>query len=222
MTTLTQQLADYQAGFKLRAPVERLAMMESATAELRATGIESAALQVGASLPALTLPDALGEPVDLKALNASGPLVIVFYRGGWCPYCNLELREWQRLVPQLRELGATLVAISPQTPDNSLSTAEKNELAFPVLSDSDLAAARAFGIAFTLSPDLVALYAKVGNDLPTLNGNGQWVLPIPATYLIDAMGHVALAHVEADYRQRAEPQGILDRLRKQSSIETAA
>jgi peroxiredoxin len=222
MTTLTQQLADYQAGFELRAPVERLAMMESATAQLRTTGIESAALQVGASLPALTLPDALGKPVDLKALNASGPLVIVFYRGGWCPYCNLELREWQRLLPQLRELGATLVAISPQTPDNSLSTAEKNELAFPVLSDSDLAAARAFGIAFTLSPELVALYAKVGNDLPTLNGNGQWVLPIPATYLIDAMGHVALAHVEADYRQRAEPQGVLDRLRKRSSIETAA
>jgi peroxiredoxin len=213
MSTLTQQLADYQVGFKQRAPADRVAMMESATAQLRATGIESAALQVGATLPPLTLPDAMGQPVDLKALNTSGPLVIVFYRGGWCPYCNLELREWQRLLPQLRDLGATLVAISPQTPDNSLSTAEKNELAFPVLSDSDLDAARAFGIAFALSPDLVALYAKVGNDLPTLNGNGQWVLPIPATYLIDARGRVLLAHVEADYRQRAEPQQVLELLR---------
>lgn len=102
-----------------------MAMMESATAQLRATGIEAAALRVGAELPALTLPDATGKPVDLKALNASGPLVVVFYRGGWCPYCNLELREWQRLLPQLQALGATLVAISPQTPDNSLSTSDK-------------------------------------------------------------------------------------------------
>ena len=213
MSTLTQQLADYQAGFKQRAPAERVAMMEAATAQLRATGIETSALQVGATLPALSLPDATGKPVDLTTLNATGPLVIVFYRGGWCPYCNLELREWQRLLPQLRELGATLVAISPQTPDNALSTAEKNELAFPVLSDSCLAAAQAFGIAFTMNADLVELYSRVGNDLPTLNGNGQWVLPIPATYLIDATGRISLAHVEADYRERAEPLHVLEALR---------
>jgi peroxiredoxin len=213
MTTLTRQLADYQAGFKQRASADRVATMEAATAQLRATGIESTALQVGAQMPALTLPDANGKPVELKALNASGPLVIVFYRGGWCPYCNLALREWQRLLTLLRQRGANLVAISPQTPDNSLSTAEKNELAFSVLSDSNLAAARAFGIAFTMSPELVDLYAKAGNDLPTLNGNGQWVLPVPATYLIDANGRVALAHVEADYRQRAEPMQVLEALR---------
>lgn len=216
MTPLAQQLADYQAGFNQRAPAERVAVLEAATAQLRSTGIEAQALQIGAELPALTLPDALGQPVDLRALNANGPLVIVFYRGGWCPYCNLELREWQRLLPQLRQMGATLVAISPQTPDNSLSTAAKNELAFPVLSDSSLAAARAFGIAFTLNNELAELYSQVGNDLPTLNGNGQWVLPIPATYLIDAHGRVAMAHVEVDYRQRAEPARVLDRLRLSS------
>jgi peroxiredoxin len=217
MPTVADQLSDYQAGFKQRAPAERAAMMEAATAQLRATGIEASALRAGAELPALTLPDATGKPVDLKALNAAGPLVIVFYRGGWCPYCNLALREWQRLEPQLRELGATLVAISPQTPDHSLSTAQKNALAFPVLSDSSLAAAQAFGIAFTLSPELVALYAQVGNDLPTLNGNGQWVLPIPATFVIDRHGVVTDAHVEADYRQRAEPQDVIDRLRLAST-----
>jgi len=213
MSTLVQQLADYQAGFKQRVPAERVGMMEAATAQLRATGIESTALRVGAELPALTLPDATGKPVDLKVLNASGPLVIVFYRGGWCPYCNLELREWQRLLPQLQALGVTLVAISPQTPDSSLSTSERNELAFPVLSDSSLAAASAFGIAFTLSPELVELYAGVGNDLPTLNGNGHWVLPVPATYVIDQGGVVTFAHVQADYRQRAEPAEVLDRVR---------
>ncbi|OYU45437.1 MAG: hypothetical protein CFE44_07540 [Burkholderiales bacterium PBB4] len=186
--------------------------MQAATAQLRATDIEANALQVGAVLPALTLPNASGQPVDLKALNANGPLVIVFYRGGWCPYCNLALREWQRLLPQLRERGATLVAISPQTPDNSLSTAEKNALAFPVLSDSSLAAAQAFGIAFHMGPDLAALYQQLGNDLPSMNGNNQWVLPMPATYLIDRNGEVAYAHVEADYRLRAEPQDVLDRI----------
>ena len=221
MSTLQQQLADYVAGFKQRAPADRVAMMETATADLRASGIESAALGLGSVLPALSLPDANGKPVDLRALNASGPLVIVFYRGGWCPYCNLELREWQRLLPQLRALGATLVAISPQTPDNSLSTSEKNELAFSVLSDSRLAAAQAFGIAFTLNAELVALYSQVGNDLPTLNGNGQWVLPLPATYVIDRDGVIAYAHAQADYRLRAEPQDVLDQLRVASSQRVA-
>lgn len=212
MTSLQEQLADYQTAFKQRAPTERVAMMEAATAQLRASGIESAALSVGAALPALSLPDASGNTVDLRALNAAGPLVIVFYRGAWCPYCNLELREWQRLLPQFHALGATLVAISPQTPDNSLSTSEKNALAFPVLSDSSLAAAKAFGILFTLSPDLVELYAAAGNDLPSLNGNGQWALPVPATFVIDRAGLLSYAHVEADYRQRAEPQDVLRQL----------
>jgi peroxiredoxin len=219
-STLIQQLAHYQAGFKQRVPAERMAMMETATAQLRATGIETTALRLGAELPALTLPDASGKPVELKALNASGPLVIVFYRGGWCPYCNLALREWQRLMPQLKALGVTLVAISPQTPDNSLSTSEKNALAFTVLSDTSLAAAQAFGVAFTLSPELVKLYGSVGNDLPTLNGNGQWVLPIPATYVIDRSGVVAYAHVEADYRQRAEPAQVLDQVRLVIGVES--
>jgi peroxiredoxin len=209
MTTLTQQLADYQAGFKQRAPADRVAMMEAATAQLRATGIEATALKVGAALPALALPDALGQPVDLKALNATGPLVIVFYRGGWCPYCNLELRAWQQHLPALKQLGAQLVAVSPQTPDNSLSTAENNELALPVLSDSALHAANAFGIAFELPAKLIELYSRVGNDLPVLNGNGRWVLPLPATYVIDCDGRVVYAHIEADYRERAEPSDVL-------------
>jgi peroxiredoxin len=210
--TLAEQLADFKAGFKQRATPERVATMETATADLRASGIERTALQAGAMAPALTLPDALNRPVDLTALWQQGPLVIVFYRGGWCPYCNLELRAWQQQLPALKALGATLVAVSPQTPDNSLSTAEKNELAFPVLSDSALHASRAFGVAFEMAPALVALYSQVGNDLPTLNGNGQWVLPIPATFVIDRQGRIAYAHVEADYRERAEPAEVLKRL----------
>lgn len=209
--TLAAELADYKAAFKQRAAPERVATMEAATAALRASGIEQGAAQAGSLAPAgLVLPDALGQPVALDDLRRQGPLVLLFYRGGWCPYCNLELRAWQRRLADLRHMGARLVAVSPQTPDHSLSTSEKNELAFPVLSDSSLAAATAFGIAFTLPADLVDLYQSVGHDLPQRNGNGKWALPLPATYVIDRDGRIVYAHIEADYRERAEPQEALD------------
>jgi peroxiredoxin len=151
----------------------------------------------------------MNQPVRLQALWQRGPLVLVFYRGGWCPYCNLGLRAWQAQLPALQHMGAQLVAVSPQTPDNSLSTAEKSALTFPVLSDSALQAATAFGVAFDMPTELIELYSGVGNDLPMLNGNGRWVLPVPATYVIDRDGHVVFAHVEADYRERAEPTDVL-------------
>lgn len=210
LPSLAEQLAEFKAGFKQRVAPARVAMMESATAALRATGIESRALAVGQPAPALSLNDALGRPVALAELWRQGPLVIVFYRGGWCPYCNLELRAWQQGLDELRASGAKLVAISPQTPDNSLSSAEKNALSFPVLSDSALQAATAFGVGFTLPPELVELYASVGNDLPTLNGNGQWVLPVPGTFVVGRDGRIAYAHVEADYRERAEPAEVMN------------
>ena len=212
-TTLREQLQDFQDAFALRAAPERRQIMERATAKLRDSGIEASALKTGDAAPDATLPDASGTPTNLSSLWRQGPLVVVFYRGGWCPYCNLELRAWQALLPELAAIGAGLVAISPQTPDNSLSTAEKNALAFPVLSDSGLAVAEAFGISFDMSEELVAIYAKGGNDLPVLNGNGRWALPIPATYVIDTMGTIAYAHVEADYRKRAEPTEVLERVR---------
>lgn len=208
-TPLAQQLAEFKAGFKQRAAPERVAMMEAATADLKAQGIESRALKLGDQAPDLSLPDALAKPVKLGDLWRRGPLVVIFYRGGWCPYCNLELKAWQARLTELKHMGAALVAISPQTPDNSLSTAEKNELAFPVLSDSALQAAEAFGIVFELAPQLVDLYARVGNDLPLLNGNGRWVLPLPATYVIDRDGQITYSHVEADYRERAEPADVI-------------
>jgi peroxiredoxin len=215
--TLTAQLAEYKAGFVQRVAPERVTMMEAATADLKATGIEQRALHVGDTAPTrLALPDALGRPVRLADLWQRGPLVLLFYRGGWCPYCNLELRAWQRKLPELQRLGASLVAVSPQTPDNSLSTAEKNGLAFPVLSDSSLVASDAFGITFTLPPELVDLYGRVGNELPVINGNGQWALPLPATYVIDRDGRIHFAHVEADYRERAEPDAVMQ------AIEAAA
>ena len=207
--SLVSQLATYKADFIGRAPAARVAMKEAVTAHLKSTGIESLALTVGDRASNLILPNARGEQVSLKQLLEQGPVVAIFYRGGWCPYCNLALRAWQTHLAELKILGATLLAISPQTPDNSLSTPEKNELAFAMLSDSDLVAAHGFGIAFTLPLELVDMYSSVRNNLPELNGNGQWVLPMPATFVIDESGLIQFAHVEADYRECAEPGDVL-------------
>ena len=213
-TSLQSQLSEFKAGFKTRATPERVATMETATEQLRASGIERTALQVGQRAPQLSLPNAKGEVVDLAQLWQKGPLIVVFYRGGWCPYCNLELRAWQQLLPQVKAQGAQLVAISPQSPDNSLSTQEKNSLAFEVLSDSSLQAADGFGIAFDMPKELVDLYSSVGHDLPKTNGNGRWALPVPATYVIDRSGVILYANIDADYRNRAEPADVLSVLPK--------
>lgn len=174
-----------------------------------ATGIATRAKHAGDLAPDVTLPDAFGNRVRLSDVWRKGPLVIVFYRGGWCSYCNLQLRAWQREASELARLGASVVAISPQTPDNSMSTAEVNALAFTVLSDSDLEAANGFGLAYTIHPDLVDFYATAGTDIPVLNGNGQWVLPVPATYVIDTTGGIRLSLIEEDIRHRAEPRDVI-------------
>ena len=152
----------------------------------------------------------------LKDLLAAGPVVLSFYRGGWRPYCNLELRALQPALPEITRLGATLVAVSPQTPDESLSTAEKNALAFPVLSDAGSATAKSFGIAYDLAEELRPIYARFGHALPDKNGDESWVLPIPATYVIDTDGTIALAFVDVDYRNRLEPAEILTALQSLS------
>lgn len=211
--TLQSQLADFKAGFKTRATPERVATMEAATAQLRSSGIEQAALSVGQRAPQISLPNARGKQVDLAKLWQRSPLIVVFYRGLWCPYCNLELRAWQQLLPEVQAKGAQLIAISPQTPDNSLTTREKNELAFEVLSDSSFQAAHAFGIAFDMPQELNDLYSSVGHDLPKTNGNGRWALPVPATYVIDRAGIIQYANVDADYCNRAEPSDVLSHVK---------
>ena len=176
---------------------------------LQATGVCERARRVGDLAPDVTLADASGAPVKLSDLWRGGPLVVIFYRGGWCSYCNLQLHAWQQHASELKRLGAALVAISPQTPDHSMDTIERNALAYTVLSDSKLDAANGFGIAFTLPPELIDLYASAGTDIPVLNGNAQWVLPIPATYVIDPTGRIRFAHVELDYRERIEPHSVI-------------
>jgi peroxiredoxin len=207
--SLKAELDAFRAEFMAGVPPEIREAMTQADMDLAASGITQRAMKAGDRAPDFRLPDARGGDVRLRDLLAKGPAVVSFYRGGWCPYCNLELRALQNALPAIRQLGAELVAISPQTPDESLSTAEKNELAFAVLSDVGSATARAYGIAFDLAEELRPIYARAGHALPDRNGDDSWVLPIPATYVIDTTGVIVLAFIDVDYRNRLEPSEII-------------
>jgi peroxiredoxin len=207
--TLKAELDAFRSEFISKAPPQVREAMTSADMELAASGISRRAVKAGNRAPDFRLPDARGGRVRLSELLTKGPVVVSFYRGGWCPYCNLELRALQNALPAIKLLGAELLAISPQTPDESLSTAEKNDLAFSVLSDVGSAAARAYGLAFGLAEELRPIYKRFGHALPDKNGDDSWVLPIPATYVIDTKGTVVLAFVDVDYRNRLEPAEIL-------------
>ncbi len=207
--SLKAELDRFRSEFMRRVPPEIRDAMARADMELAALGITQKAHKAGDKAPDFRLLDGRGAYVHLKDLLTTGPVVLSFYRGGWCPYCNLELRALQSVLPEIRQLGAQLVAISPQTPDESLSTAEKNELAFTVLSDLGSATAKSFGIAFDLSNELRPIYAQFGHALPDMNGDDSWALPLPATYVIDTDGTIVLAFLDVDYRNRLEPGEIL-------------
>jgi peroxiredoxin len=178
---------------------------------VRSSGVLDHALKVNDSAPDFTLPDAFGHEISLKTLLKAGPVIISFYRGEWCPFCNLELRALQEALPGINKLGASLIAISAEKPDSGIIVAEKNKLTFPVLSDFHNAVARQFGIVFRVGDELLDLSRTVfKNDLALRNGEDSYELPVPATFVIDAHGVVRFAHVEVDYMTgRAEPEEVV-------------
>ncbi|MEL0251495.1 MAG: peroxiredoxin-like family protein [Novosphingobium sp.] len=207
--SLKSALDQFRLEFAHKVPPEIAAAMSRADEELAATGIAGRALSAGQIAPDFELKDAQGQNVSLRKLLGAGPVVVSFYRGGWCPYCNIELRALQSILPQIEARGARLVAISPELPDESLSTAERNALAFPVLSDIGSRVAREWGIAFDLAEELRPIYAELGHALPERNGGTDWVLPIPATFVIARDGLVQLAFVDSNYRNRLELSAVL-------------
>ena len=145
----------------------------------------------------------------MKDLLRSGPVVLTFYRGGWCPYCNIQLRAYQGALPQITGLGGRLVAISPQLPDNSLDTASKNALTFDVLSDVGNKVSRSYGLVYSLPEEIRSALRSNNKALPSINGDESWELPVPATYVVARDQRVALAYIEVDYRKRPEPEALL-------------
>lgn len=213
---LRRQLEAQRTAFFARAPADEAEIIRRTDAALTAEGVERRVRKPGDHAPSFALPDARGRIVSSLDLLAQGPVVVVFYRGAWCPYCNLELRAYQKVLPEIRALGAALVAISPQTPGGTAEAVEKNALDFDVLSDVGNGVAASFGLIHDVPPELQALYAKWKLDLPRLNGTDDWRLPLPGTFVIGSDGRIALAHADADYRVRLEPSDVLRTLARLS------
>lgn len=214
--SLEQELASFKAEFSRTAPAGRAALYEAKIEELRADFALASAVGVDEAAPDFALPNAAGKSIVLKELLKSGPVILTFYRGGWCPYCNIQLRAYQSVLPQISASGARLVAISPQLPDNSLDTANKNALTFDVLSDVRNEVARSYGLVYSLPEEVRAALRSNNKALPSINGDQSWELPVPATYVIARDQHVALAYIEVDYRKRLEPEALLTCLKSLS------
>lgn len=197
-----------QAAEKVPAPV-REKFAEGIEA-VEKSGITKSAKQVGDQAPGFDLKDPLGRQVSLESLLKKGPVVLTWYRGGWCPYCNITLAAYQERLADIKAAGATLVALTPELPDKSLSTKEKNKLEFPVLTDLNHEVARKYGLVFKLTPEVEELY-KGFFDLSAYNGEeaGDEELPLAATYIIDRTGQIRWSFLEANYRKRAEPARIV-------------
>ena len=211
--------ADFQAGKPpYNVPPSVIETMHRATAELIASGAATRALKAGDHAPAFALNDPDGHPVSSADLLANGALVVSFYRGVWCPYCNMELQALQAALPEFQKLGASLVAISPQTAVNSRKSVRQNELGFPILSDTHNDVAAAFGLRFELPEYLVDLYKGLKNDLPAFNGDPSWTLPMPARYVIGQNGTILYAEVNPDYTRRPEPEDMLPALRRAATV----
>ncbi len=205
MDELAAQLNEITA----QIPTEIAGRIKTGVDEVTASGV-APGLAVGDTAPDFTLSDAIGNQVALADLLGRGPVVVTFYRGEWCPYCNLQLRALQKALPEIVSAGATLVAISPQSPDHGLTMTEKHELAFPVLSDLDQSVSESYKVRFDVTGELEDLQVNVfQNDPAQQNADGRRSLSVPSTFVIDRDGIVRFASVNADWRVRVEPADVI-------------
>jgi peroxiredoxin len=207
--TLKDQLRLMKETSAKRIPPEKAKILEAAIEKLRKAHLTDKALKVGQTMPDFSLPDAHGNPVRLKDLLKKGPVIVTFYRGSWCPYCNAQLASYQQHLPEFRAHGASLVAITPEKPELTLLTEEKKKLEFPILTDAGNKLATKFGLVFGVTGELKDLYRQFGVDLEKSQGNAEWKLPIPATYVVSSKGTVIYAFLDVDYTNRADPSDLL-------------
>ncbi|GAB0111578.1 peroxiredoxin-like family protein [Pseudoalteromonas distincta] len=215
--SLKAQIDAYNVQKDAKLPADVLALMNTTNEELIAQHIKDNALQIGQEVENFSLANHNGEKIELTDLLKKGPVIISFYRGGWCPYCNLELKALNDYLPQFKTQSAQLVAISPQLPDETLSTAQKNALEFDVLCDVSNKVAEQFGLLFTLDERIQALYTQFGIDFEHYYGDKSFKLPLPATYVINQEGVITYAFLSEDYTLRAEPIDVMTALESENN-----
>ncbi|NCN26789.1 AhpC/TSA family protein [bacterium] len=192
---------------------DRKKIMGDAQARLAASGISEKARKKGSQYINFTLPDANGKNVSISELLKKSAVVLNFYRGGWCPYCNQQLAEYQARISEISSAGGQLVAVSPEKPSSAQDTVTKSDLEFAVLSDSHNKVARQYGLVFKIENDLKDVYLKMGLDLEKNQGNNSWELPLPATYVISKSGEIVYSFVEVDYKKRASVDDVVEALK---------
>lgn len=213
--SLASKLDSTKTVIREALPPATFAAIDQSIADLRLTGLADRAVGIGdlIALPILRTIDGL--PVDLADTAAGRPVVLVFYRGGWCPYCNTTLRAYAEALPRIEAAGGTLIAVTPEQPGRAFETARSNDVRFAVVVDDGNRFAKSLGLVFALPVELRPLYREVGIDLPAYNGDDSHDLPIPATYVLAPGGRVTFAHVDPDFTRRADPDEVvaaLDRL----------
>jgi len=207
--TLTETLKSVNSQNRTKIPAEVLAVMDEATQQLIDKGLSSQVLKVGDTFPNFSLVNVHNKEMSLDLVSGSKATIISFYRGGWCPYCNIELKALQGALAEFKSKGASLVAITPETPDSSLTTSEKNELEFEVLSDINNDLAKQIGLVFQLPPALQSIYDKFGIDVAKHNKNESFELPMPATFVLNKNNEIVYSFVNEDYTKRADIEAIL-------------
>ena len=216
LPSLQAQLDAKRKGFEERAPKEVQTLYNTAVEDLRVSGILGTMRAVGDTAPDFILPSADGDSIRLSTLLKSGPVVLAWYRGGWCPYCNLELLALNDAMSHIESAGATLVAISPEIPDSAANTVAKDSLDYLVVSDVGNIVAKKFGIVFKLPDNIVESYSA-HFDVTAYNGDKSYELPLPATYVINTDRTITYVFADADYRVRAEPTDIVKEVQKITS-----
>lgn len=212
--SLGQQLAAFHDGLFNRLKPDEAAQVRAAEDALAKSGAERHALQVGDLAPDFVLPDQHGNNLRLSDVLLNGPAVVIFYRGGWCPFCTLTLRAYQDIIKQLHRTGAELLALSPQPQPGCHTTADTNMLRYPLLSDVRNGVAEQFGVAYEVPVEMRGFFRRVGHDLPKVNACDNWRVPLPATYVIGQDGHILTAHVHPVIHDRMEPAEVLEQLRR--------
>lgn len=206
--SLQEQLDAFKAQFKTQAPEGAFDAFARSTQELIDSGQAERTIKAGEAAPDFSLTDQDGNTVTLKDLLAKGPVVLSFYRGVWCPYCNIELKALEAAADDIRARGASLVSISMQGAADSRKSQRDNSLSFPILTDTSGELANRFGLRWTLQDYAVEYHQMFGVELPKIHGDGQWNLPMPARYVIAQDGTIAYAEVNPDYTRRPEPSDL--------------